>query len=189
MKFIYNGSSKGLFYFLRSQSLIKNVKITSKSESILKPGDFCYSPYSGKPPSSLIDGDKTTCWTNTENINHQFFIIDLSNIKFKLSGVRIFIVCNPPHTVTIKGSNDNINFENITSYSSFFDDSYSYFDAKARKQYRYYRVSQNYPKNLPSYYRFHLAEIEFFGKIGDDESYSIKKCNSFIYLIIYLIVS
>ena len=178
--------SPGLFYFIREHQDIYHVDLLSP-KPFYTENQFCKEGVSGSDASALIDGKNTTAWANKQcSKEYQYIIVDLKQIKFKLTNVVVETVCACPHTVTISGSNDNSSsFRYIGHGSEFNDYERTRIRAPASRTFRFIKISQNYQKKNENEVRFHLSEIEFFGILNP--KIETAKKNTKTYLIIFII--
>ena len=182
MNFIYNDNEfDGLFNYFRNTkpSSISSIKLTSPNYLDLSDG-FCETGYSGSDASSIIDGSSTNCWgnKNTDNESECYVEIDLGINLFILQHFTYRSVCVAPNTIKILGSNDNtIEYNEICTLNNF--DEYSTKNQKCQNgsnSYRFFKIKQ-IGMNKADDYRFHIAEIEFFGILKPLYRIDLKTCN------------
>ena len=134
-------------------------------------GYFCIKePIIGGPPNVVVDGLLTTAWTtiDQQSPSNKYIDFDFGNKKVFVSSIAIQTLCNTPKHMIFEGSNDNGNKwftivdkeevipeYKVTNIECTFANSYSLF--------RIRQIGQN--TNPITQYRFHVQNVEFYGKI------------------------
>ena len=191
----------GIFAYLRNMKIDlydnKFVNIYSHSDWInTSSGWFCeVNGVAGGPPNVVVDGSNKTAWASldTTSENDKSILFDFYNKKLYVESFSCQTLCGPPKQVILEGSNDKgekwfpfcksnssitFPFHSITTINCVIPSSY--------KMFRFRQIGENAGEN----YRFHIHNLEFYGKFIKPIFYTCKPniFNHFIIIIFILIL-
>ena len=161
---------KGLFYYLRHYS--SNI-LNSKFIDIIYPEtyiseNFCDGETS-VGPSGLIDGDAKACYTNRYSVESDaYFIIDLLNNTFKLTGLGFKTACCNPTEIKVEAGSNQNSLKHIGTITGIEEIKTEYFKSfYSPSDYQVFKFSMPNFNSCDNYdnlgWRFQIAELEFFG--------------------------
>ena len=150
------------------------VNITTPNQSLTweldKYNYFChYENVIASPPYSVVDGLSTTAWApyDDKSENDKYLIFDFYETKVYVHSFSLQTLCQSPNKVTLEGSidkgaswspfcNSNVSFPeyNITNVECEFPNTFQMF-----------KLTQIGKNSNGKTYRFHIYNLEFYGKI------------------------
>ena len=162
---------KGLFYHLRqySSDILSSKLINIISSEPHYSSNFCNSETTNGN-NGLVDGDEKVCFANKKSAQSDaYFIIDLLNNSFKLSGFGFKTACCHPTSIKVEAGQTRNSLKTIGTISEIDNDETKYFRSISSGQdYKVFKFSMPNINSCKSElgWRFQFAEIEFFGEIN-----------------------
>ena len=175
----------GLFKYLRNKNLISSVGFFGpRSYS----GGYCTQGTIAADLPGIVDGNILTAWANMDNtIPTMYFIINFVTSKFRLNGISVHTRCYRANNFMVLGSNDGIEYHSIVNITNLVNLDTVFNDFSLKPAYRYFKFTQDYIKESPSYHRFHVSELEFFGILIQEANNNTCKCRKTTYSLLLMI--
>ena len=136
---------------------------------------FCHKEgVVGGPPYVIVDGSQNTAWTTIDHAYPElnYIIFDFRKTRVYVESFGLQTLCCPPKAVVLEGSNDYgktwHQVANVpTPYNEFSIQKTKCTDPNFYSMYKIYQIGQC-TMNGNSQYRFHIANLEFYGTISDE---------------------